>query len=175
MAIWLVGGLVTALRASSTRWSTGRRGGLESGPDPGARDEQYTEHDERDHAVRDVQRGEVDDEDLGRRQREDSQSGHPHGRAAQEQASAGDDDADDAGRTLVLRAPQFETFDELVVGRGADDRDRPRMGHVGQERSERDGHRGSGLFDDATDLFAEEPPAQCRFGWHLSEQMYSSL
>ena len=43
-------------------------------------------------------------------------------------------------------------------------RDRAGVGHVGEERAERDRHGGAGAFDDAGDLFAEQAPAQRGFG-----------
>ena len=74
--------------------------------------------------------------------------------------------ADDAGRTLVARALELEALDQGVVGGGADQVHRPAVRHVGEQRTERDGHRCPEVPGEPGDLLgrtsATAAPARAR-------------
>ena len=69
------------------------------------------------------------------------------------------EDADDAGRSLVGRLLQVEPVDQVGLGGGAGDGDRPGVRGVGEQRTQRDDELGPEVVAGGEQLGAELPPA----------------
>ena len=79
-------------------------------------------------------------------------------------AAGGVEDPEDPGRTLVGDVLEAELLDHRLVGGEAGDRDRARVGDVGDQRSERDHRLDPARLGDVEDGVAEGPPAGARLG-----------
>jgi len=69
-------------------------------------------------------------------------------------------DADDPGGSLVLRTLELEPVDQLGIGGGAGDAHATGVGHVAEQRAERDDHLAAGLLGHRHDRAAERPPTR---------------
>ena len=72
------------------------------------------------------------------------------------------ENADDARRPLVARVLQAELLDERRIARGAGDRRRPRVRHVGEQRAEGDDELDAEILGERDDELGEPAPAVVR-------------
>ena len=95
-----------------------------------------------------------------RRLRDVVRHGRPVGHRGHVEPHAGVlEDADDAGRPLVRRLLELEPVDQLGLGGGAGDRDRPGVRGVGEQRAEGDHELAAELVAGGEQLGAELAPA----------------